>query len=57
MPFHPSLMFVGKAKSLPNSKAPESFFTQVGSGLNRLHIGLSQKDMPGKNALAYYEHS
>ncbi len=30
-------MFVGKVKTLPNSKAPESFFTQVGSGLTRKH--------------------
>jgi hypothetical protein len=34
-PFHlqPSLMFVGKARSLPNSGAPERYFIRVGSAL------------------------
>jgi hypothetical protein len=31
-PFQPSLMFVGKARSLPQSGAPERCFTPVGSG-------------------------
>jgi hypothetical protein len=35
--FQPSLMFVGKARSLPYSGEPESFFTQVGSGLSHKH--------------------
>ncbi len=36
-PFQPSLMFVGKARSLPKSDAFERCFTLVGSGLNRKH--------------------
>jgi hypothetical protein len=32
-PFQPSLMFVGEARSLPQSGAPENCFTQVGSSL------------------------
>jgi hypothetical protein len=36
-PFHPSLMFVGEARSLPKSGAPERFFTRVGSSLTRKH--------------------
>ncbi len=29
-PFKPSLVFVGKARSLPYSRAPKRCFTQVG---------------------------
>jgi hypothetical protein len=29
----PSLMFAGKARSLPKSRAPERYFTWVGSAL------------------------
>jgi hypothetical protein len=36
-PFKPSLMFVGKATGLPESGAPETCFTWVGSGLSRKH--------------------
>ncbi len=32
-PFQPSLVFVGKARSLPKSGALERSFTRVGSGL------------------------
>jgi hypothetical protein len=45
-------MFVGKARSLPLSRAPERYFTWVGSGLTCKH-----KTRPGTNALAYYEKS
>ncbi len=34
-PFQPILMFVGEARSLPKSGAPEGSFTRVGSGLTR----------------------
>jgi hypothetical protein len=34
-PFQPSLMLVGKARSLPQNGAPERCFTQIGSGLTR----------------------
>ncbi len=37
LPFQPSLMFVGKARSLRKSSAFESWFTQVGSGFTRKH--------------------
>jgi hypothetical protein len=36
-PFQPSLVFVGKSRSLPYSGAPEKCITQVGSGLTRNH--------------------
>jgi hypothetical protein len=35
--FQPSLMFVGEARKLPWSEAPERCFTQVGSSLTRKH--------------------
>ncbi len=37
VPGKPSLMFVGKAKSLPLSGAPESCFGAVGSSLTHKH--------------------
>ncbi len=55
-PFQPSLMFVGKAKSLPYSLASESCFTWVGSSLTRKDY-TSWKAFPGTNTLADYEHS
>ncbi len=36
-PFQPYLMFAGKARSLPQSGAPEKSFTWVGSGLTCKH--------------------
>jgi hypothetical protein len=36
-PFQFSLIFVGKARSLPWSRAPERCSTRVGSGLTRKH--------------------
>jgi hypothetical protein len=36
-PFQFSLTFVGKARSLPWSGAPERCFTKVGAGLTRKH--------------------
>ena len=48
------LMFVGEARFLPDSGAPERCFTQVGSALPT-NIRLSWKGLPWTNALAYYE--
>ncbi len=36
-PLRPSLMFVGKARSLPLSRELERSFSQVGSGLTHKH--------------------
>jgi len=36
-PFHPSLMLVGKVRSLPMSGAPQRCFTRVGFGLTCIH--------------------
>jgi hypothetical protein len=36
-PFQPSLLFVGKARSLPYSGAPERFFNRIGSCLTNRH--------------------
>jgi hypothetical protein len=36
-PYQPSLMFVGKAKNLTQTGAPERYFTQVGAGLTHKH--------------------
>ncbi len=47
----PGLMFVGKARSLPYSGAPERCFIHVFSGI----IRLGWKGLPGTNALAYYK--
>ncbi len=44
-PFQPSVMFVGKASSLPYSGAPET------------NIKLDLKGLPWTNTLAYYDHS
>jgi hypothetical protein len=35
--FQASLMFVGKARSLPYSTAPESFFNRIGSCFTNKH--------------------
>jgi hypothetical protein len=37
-PFQPSLMYVGKPKSLLYSGAPGRYFTRVGCGLTRNHL-------------------
>jgi hypothetical protein len=42
-PFQPSLMFVGKARSLLYSGAPVSGFAQVGYSLNRKKSRLGWK--------------
>jgi hypothetical protein len=60
-PFLPSLMFVGKARDLPYSGAPQSCFTRV---LQVLHSRLgswpyletSGKSCQGQTLLAYYEN-
>ncbi len=51
-PFQPSvIMFVGKARSLPYSGAPERFFTWFGAfPVNAI---LSCEGLPGTNSLAY----
>ncbi len=49
----PGLMFVGKARSLPYSGAPERCFIQVFSGI----IRLGWEGLPGTNDLAYYKKS
>ncbi len=36
--FQPSLMFVGKARGLPYSGAPERCFTRLGNKLERLAL-------------------
>ncbi len=38
MPFMTSLMFVGKARSLPKSGETDRFVTQVTSGLTNKHF-------------------
>ncbi len=45
-PFQPSLLFVGKARGLSQSGAPERALPQ--------NIGLCKKGLPGTNTLAYY---
>ncbi len=51
MPFQPSQMFVGEARSLPKSGAPERDLTQVGSVLTQ-NIKLDWKGLPGTIAQA-----
>ncbi len=41
-------MFVGKAKSIPKSGAPEMCFTQVGSGLTHKYQARLEKNPRGK---------
>jgi hypothetical protein len=53
-PFQPSLKFVGEARSLPYSGAPEKRFTQVALALPA-NIRLGWKGLPGTNTLAYYK--
>ena len=36
-PFQPSLLFMGEARGLPYSGAPERYFTRVGPGLTGKH--------------------
>jgi len=35
-PFQPSLLFVGKARSLPRGGPPESGFARVGTGVRTI---------------------
>ncbi len=53
--FQPSLMFLGEARSLPESGTPERSLTQVGMALPT-NIRLVWKGVPGTNTLAYYEN-
>jgi hypothetical protein len=56
--FQPIILFVGKARSLTQSGAAESYFSRVGSGLNCKHYTRLEKlARDGTNSLAYYEHS
>ncbi len=52
--FQPSLMFVGKARGLPESGAPERCFTRVVSSLNP-NIRRGWKGLLGTNTLVYYQ--
>ncbi len=53
-PFLSSLFFVGKARSLPYSEAPERIFNRIGSCFTNRHY---TKLATEKNTLAYYKHS
>ncbi len=53
-PFQPSVLFVGKARSLPQSGASERFFDRVGSSFTK-NIRLFWKGLPVTNTLAYYK--
>ncbi len=55
-PIQPSLIFVGNARGLPYSGAPERYFPRVGSGLTHKHW-TRLEGLPGTNTLAYYKHS
>jgi hypothetical protein len=48
-PLQSSLMFLGKARRIPYSRAPERCFTRVGSA----NIKLGWKGLPGTNTLAF----
>ncbi len=54
--FKPSLMFVGIARSLPKSRAPERRFTQVQGFALLPNIRLGYKDLLITNTLAYYNY-
>ncbi len=43
-PFHPSLMFAGKARSLPKSEMPDRRSTQVGSGQPERNVESAGRD-------------
>ncbi len=55
-PFQPRLMFLGKAKSQPQSGAHRRCLIRVGSGLTHKHQ-IILKGFAVENTLAYYEHS
>ncbi len=55
-PFQHSLMFVGKARSLSQSRAPERQSNRVGSGLTHKQQTRLER-LAGTNTLAYYEDS
>jgi hypothetical protein len=52
--YTPSLIFVGKARSLAQTGAFERCFTLVGYGLTRKHYTRMERP-PETNTLAYYE--
>ncbi len=54
-PFQPSLMFVGKARSLPKSRAPERCFTWVDSCLTHRRYTKLRR-LKRDNTLAYYKN-
>jgi hypothetical protein len=47
-----SLMFAVKARSIPQSGAPQRCFIQVEFGISHKHL----KGFPGTNTLAYYHN-
>jgi hypothetical protein len=47
-PVQPSQIFVDKARGLPKSRAPESFFTQVGSSLTLKNFDLAGEACQGQ---------
>ena len=49
-------MFVGKARDLPWSGAPERCFFQISSNLTTKHY-TRLEGLPGTNTLAYYENT
>ncbi len=54
--FQAYLMFMGKERSLPQSRAPKMCFTHVGCGLTS-NISLGWKGLPRTNTLAYCENT
>jgi hypothetical protein len=51
-PFEPSLMFIGKARSLPKSGEPKMCFARAGSGL--IHKHLTRLESPNKDKYSSY---
>ncbi len=49
-PFQPSLIFEGKAGSLPHGRAPKRYYTPACSGLTK-NIRLGSRGLPGTNTL------
>ncbi len=54
--FQPSLLFMGKARSLPQRTTPEKMFHSGRLQPYSQTFRLSWKSLPGTNTLAYYEN-
>jgi hypothetical protein len=54
-PFQPSVIFVGEARSRPNSETPERCFKRVCSGLIHKHY-TRLKRLARQNTQAYYKY-